>query len=550
MTNSPLEVIERFGSLLDAAEGQVMDDVRAYWEWRTNRKGSSLDLSWLDDADIRSYLLHLKIIGVDGPCRARVTNGLERLYAWAKSESILSMSPFETYAFDKHLLSRDQIRRRTVPVKHTPVALEMDRLRALNRLADELNRSSSIPSMLDAAVHTLTEVTGLPAAWAFLWRESGLTVSGITADAPHDFVLAAHYGLPPGLVRENHHFLCRAPDCRCQVLMRAGRLVRAVNVVECSRLEAADEANTDTEDLYYHGTVPLIAGGQSIGLLNFATENWEFLNASDLQMLTAAGNMIATAVQRADLYHVIEAQRERLAGELELARRVQASLIPSQLPTLQEYTLAAEWRAANEVAGDFYDVIELAGGHIAFVLADVSGKGAPAALYMAMVRSMIRVELGHQASPMAVLRAVNRRLLEEASSHMFVTVFLAILNPAEGQIVYCIAGHDPPLVRNATGIANALPTGGHFLGVFENPDLEDCVFQIRGGESLLAYTDGLTDTMDADGQQYGTTRLTESLHGAPTAANDMLRHVLSDLESFRRATPPIDDVTVLVISRE
>jgi sigma-B regulation protein RsbU (phosphoserine phosphatase) len=148
----------------------------------------------------------------------------------------------------------------------------------------------------------------------------------------------------------------------------------------------------DTQGLLFHATVPLIVQDRPVGLINIATEQWEFLSSADLQFLSAAGSQVAIALERARLYDFAETRRIRLEQELEMARAVQKSLLPRQLPTIPGFTLVADWRPARLVAGDFYDVFSLPDGRWGLVIADVSGKGAPAALYMAMTLSLIRSE--------------------------------------------------------------------------------------------------------------------------------------------------------------
>jgi sigma-B regulation protein RsbU (phosphoserine phosphatase) len=133
----------------------------------------------------------------------------------------------------------------------------------------------------------------------------------------------------------------------------------------------------DTQGLLFHATVPLISQSRPVGLINIATEEWEFLTSADLQFLTAAGSQVGIALERARLYDLAETQRIRLEQELKMARAVQKSLLPTQPPNIPGFSLVADWRSAREVAGDFYDFILLPDGRWGFVLADVSGKGAP-----------------------------------------------------------------------------------------------------------------------------------------------------------------------------
>jgi len=287
-----------------------------------------------------------------------------------------------------------------------------------------------------------------------------------------------------------------------------------------------------------------------VGLINIATEQWEFLSPADLEFLSAAGSQVAIALERARLYDLAETQRIRLEQELEMARAVQKSLLPTQTPSIPGFTLVADWRPAREVAGDFYDFFSLPDGRWGLVLADVSGKGAPAALYMAMARSLIRSEASRHTNPSAVLTEVNRRLLKESSNAMFVTVFYAILDPIPRSLTYANAGHDPPFLRRASGGVERLPYGGLIMGLFEQLTLTDETLNLESRDTLVAYTDGLTDTVNHLDEDYGHTRLADTLNSAPAAARDILAHILKDLEAFAGPVPRPDDITLLILTSD
>ncbi len=391
---------------------------------------------------------------------------------------------------------------------------------------------------------------GLKTAWAFLWTEAGLYTASSGSDPPHDFALAACCGLPPGLEQDNRCCLCQPPDCHCQSLLRNGQLVRAVNIVECTRLRYAASHAGDTHGLLFHATVPLISQNRPVGLINVATEQWEFLASADLQFLSAAGAQVAIALERARLYDLAETQRIRLEQELEMARAVQKSLLPTQPACIPGFNLVADWRPARKVAGDFYDFFSLPDGRWALVLADVSGKGAPAALYMAMTRSLIRSEASRHTSPSAVLMEVNRRLLMESSNEMFVTVFYVVLDPVLRLLTYANAGHPPPFLRRASGGVERLAYGGFMAGLFEELSLSDETLNLESGDTLVAYTDGLTDTVNHRDEAYGHTRLAETISSAPAAARDVLAHISKDLEAFAGPVPQPDDITLLILTSD
>ena len=542
--------VEQFAAQLDSVESQILADLRDFVDWQTQAEGRMFIPQTLDDVAIRSYLLHLKLSGASRSNLQRTISSLKRFYDWAQTNHLIAKSPFDSFDFNRPLLSREQIKRREGARFANPTDREIAHLRALNHLAEHLNRSVDVRTLLATVVETLVQAMGLKTAWAFLWTEAGLYTTTSAYDPPHDFALAECCGLPPGLEQDNRRYLCQPPDCHCQRLLRNGQLVRAVNIVECTRLQNAVRHAGETEGLLFHATVPLIVQNRPVGLINIATEQWEFLSPADLQFLSAAGSQVAIALERARLYDLAETQRIRLEQELEMARAVQKSLLPTQTPSIPGFTLVADWRPAREVAGDFYDFFSLPDGRWGLVLADVSGKGAPAALYMVMTRSLIRSEASRHTNPSAVLTEVNRRLLKESSNAMFVTVFYAILDPVLRSLTYANAGHDPPFLRRGSGGVERLPYGGLIMGQFEQLTLTDETLNLESRDTLVAYTDGLTDTVNHLDEDYGRSRLADTLNSAPAAAPDILAHVLKDLEAFAGPVPQPDDITLLILTSD
>jgi serine phosphatase RsbU (regulator of sigma subunit) len=542
--------VEQFAAQLDPADSQTLADLCHFENWQTQRQEKTFTPDAIDDVAIRSYLLHLRLGGSSRSILLRTIDSLKRFYGWAQANRLIAKSPFDSFDFDRPLLSREQIKRREEARFANPTDRGIAHLRALNHLAEHLNRSVDIRTLLATAVETLVQAMGLKTAWAFVWTEAGLCTTKGTADPPHDFALAACCGLPPGLEQDNRGCLRQPPDCHCQSLLRNGRLVRAVNIVECTRLRYAARHAGDTQGLLFHATVPLISQNRSLGLINIATEQWEFLTSADLQFLSAAGSQVAIALERAQLYDLAETQRIRLERELEMARAVQKSLLPTQPPSIPGFTLVADWRPAREVAGDFYDFFSLPDGRWGIVLADVSGKGAPAALYMAMTRSLIRSEAGRHTHPSAVLTEVNRRLLAESSNEMYVTVFYAVLDPILGSLTYANAAHHPPFLRRASGAVERLAPGGLMLGLFEQLTLSDETVDLRSGDALVGYTDGLTDAVNRQDEDYGHVRLADIVASAPSAAQDILTHILKDLEAFAGPVPQPDDITLLILTSD
>ena len=544
------EFVEKFAAQLPSADAKTLADLRDFVDWRTQAQGGMFIPDALDDVAIRSYLLHSKLRGASRLILQRTIASLKRFYDWALTNHLIAKSPFDTFDFNRPLLSREQIKRREGARFANPTDREIAHLRALNRLSEHLNRCADVRTLLAKVVETLVEAMGLKTAWAFLRTEAGVCAATSANDSGHDFAVAACCGLPPGLEQDNRRYLCQPGDCHCQHLLRSGHLVRAVNIVECTRLQAAYRHAGETEGLLFHATVPLIVQKRPVGLINIATEQWEFLSPADLHFLSTAGSQVAIALERAQLHDLAETQRTRLEKELEMARAVQRSLLPTQLPSIPGFTVAADWRPAREVAGDFYDFFSLPDGRWGMVLADVSGKGAPAALYMAMARSLIRSEAGRYSNPSAVLAEVNRRLLVECYNEMFVTVFYAIVDPVRRSLTYASAGHDPPFLRRASGSVERLALGGLIMGVFEEVSFSDETLKLESGDTLVAHTDGLTDTVNHEDEAYGQTRLADMIHRAPAGAQDMLDHILRDLSAFAGPVPQPDDITLLILTTD
>ncbi len=424
--------------------------------------------------------------------------------------------------------------------------VELEHLRALNIVAEELNRSSDVRTMLTVTLETLLKVMKLTTGWAFLLSDSGVGAF-LPRTAPHDFALVAAVNLPPGLERDGRRFLCQAPDCHCQDLLRKNAMPRAVNIVECTRLRNSAQAAGDNQGLLFHASVPLMLEDRPVGSLNFAAEENVFLGEADLELLSAVGKQVSIALERARLYDLAEVQRARLAVELEMARAVQTSLLPEVLPNIPGFDLAAHWSFAREVGGDFFDIFPLPDRRWGIVVADVSDKGAPAALYMAMARGLIRSRADQTASPAALLAQVNDALTVQMWSSMFVTVWYAVLDPAAHTLTYANAGHNPAIHRLSSGETQELPHTGTVLGAFSQQTWSERTLTLEPGDTLIAYTDGLTDAENSRREDYGTERLAAAVAAAPAEADSVAQYILCDLDSFTQGIPVADDLTLLVL---
>ncbi|MBN1564591.1 MAG: PP2C family protein-serine/threonine phosphatase, partial [Anaerolineae bacterium] len=261
------------------------------------------------------------------------------------------------------------------------------------------------------------------------------------------------------------------------------------------------------------------------------------------------------------------ARKERLERELELARDVQQSVLPHTFPQLHGYHFAARYQSARMVGGDFYDVIVLDGGEpvhgepmggasncnrLGIVIADVSDKGIPAALYMALTRSLLLAEARRSPSPREVLINVNRLLLELGQPNMFVTIFYGVLDRATRRLTYARGGHDRPLVIRA-GISTELGGRGTMLGLLgpELFQLSEEAITLQAGDRLILYTDGLMDVMAPDGKLFTREQLIALLQThAALPPDDLCAAVFRDLAIYQGDADQYDDTTLLVVAVE
>lgn len=243
------------------------------------------------------------------------------------------------------------------------------------------------------------------------------------------------------------------------------------------------------------------------------------------------------------------AEKERLQKELEIARNIQQSFLPQSIPQLEGFELAATNVPAMEVGGDFYDFIPLAEGRWGLVIADVSGKGISAALFMALSRTLIRATAEENPTASKATNHANRLIFQDARSGMFVTLFYAILDLKEMSLRYVNAGHIPPLLlREDLSDTVLLKTKGVALGVSEDVDLEEAKIQLTKGDLVIFYTDGITEAINERKEQFGKDRLIEVIRRNYTLpAQDIIKKVQDEVMTFTGEQPQFDDITLMVL---
>ncbi|MCU0490287.1 MAG: SpoIIE family protein phosphatase [Chloroflexaceae bacterium] len=610
-------------------------------------------------------------------------------------------------------------------------------LTTLNALAQTLNRAVDLREALDGALAHIVELMGLNTGWIFLKGEGD------------QYSLAARHNLPPAILYPGPVW---NDECDCQELCNGDRLDKAVNMVRCSRLRSAVG---DKRGLAQHASVPLRSGDEVLGILNVATTQWGRIAPGELQLLSAAGFLLGTAIARARLYDQVkvrrvqeqgallslsqellvadelegalqrlarvatrlleadacafieadetdgrallraahgwntpassawpivldphmphlwylperaanlaqeslnelppllkrqqfqghlsvtveiggvpvgmlmvnsrsprqflsdEAQllgllasllvqtlererlhqeamaRQKLEQELNLAREIQASFLPDCCPHVPGYHVEAYYRAARQVGGDFYDFIELrdqqdeaagtppqrpdrrlefwrtgkvaprlepanvgAAGlsRLGIVIADVTDKGVPAALFMALSRTLLRATASDGRPPASVLEQANRLILTDSRSGLFVTCFYGLLEMATGEFTFANGGHNYPLLyRVATDEVENLRADGIVLGIVPQPRFEQRSLHLNPGDVLLFYTDGVTEAMNPQRELFGDERLTEILRRCHSQSPQaIIDAVLAEVQAFASGQSQSDDITMVVLKR-
>src|SRR5438067_5795089 len=300
---------------------------------------------------------------------------------------------------------------------------------------------------------------------------------------------------------------------------------------------------------------PLLYAKQNMGVLALANSRMGIpFSQNDFVVFKSITEQSAFALYNAIIYSEAN-EKKRLDHDLEIARDIQRILLPSEAPVIPGFEIAGINIPARHVSGDYFDYLTVDDEKLGVAIADVSGKGVPASIIMAICRSVLRSQAAGNPSPSDVLQKVNRQLYPDIKEDMFISMAYVILDHVQAALMLSRAGHDAPILFNhATGTAAPVKPPGMVLGIDSGSVFDritvDFVLSLNRDDCLLLYTDGVTEALDVNGDEFGPERMMEGVRGsAPEGAPAMISRLIDELRSFVGSQPQNDDITLIAIRK-
>ncbi|MCU1265325.1 MAG: Serine phosphatase RsbU, regulator of sigma subunit [Acidobacteria bacterium] len=413
----------------------------------------------------------------------------------------------------------------------------VDKLRMLLDITNKISRSLDLQEILNQVMDTLDSLIPYDAAGIFV-VDCGDPDPDLETDEPCVFQAEAvrgydiseltelHLKLGEGII--GHVALTREPVISPDVREEP----RYINARERTRSEMV---------------APIISNDEVIGVFDLESDELNAYSEDDLEVLMLLASQVAIIIEKVMLHEQL-IEKKRLEGQLEVARQVQLELLPASDPQLVGYDISAYNFPTEEVSGDYYDWVRIHDDQIGIVIADVAGKGVPAALLMAFLRASLRAATHIGYAPQISMAKVNYLLWESIERNQFVTAFYGILDATNRTLAYANAGHNPPLLLNADGSARFLDQGSVPLGMFRDTRYYEYYLTLGPGQLLVLYTDGVTEAMNPREEEFGSDRLMQSVKAArDLSAREMIDAIQRDVLEWTDGKGAHDDVTFFVI---
>ena len=414
-------------------------------------------------------------------------------------------------------------------MKNTQPSLEQ--LATLHEISSQLNSSLDLDEVLDYVMDRVVTLTGAEQGFLMLYNND-----------THQLEFQVARGL-------NQEDLERPAYAVSKTIIK-----EVINTGEAIvTLDAQYDDRIESESIVTKGLrsilcVPIKRRAQTIGLVYLDNRlRTGIFNETHRYLVSAFASDAGFAIENARLY-ALAIEQGRLQRELEMARTIQQGLLPRQFDPIYGYQVAFDWQSAREVAGDFYDCLRLDDEHMGLVVGDVSDKGAAAAIFMAVARSLFRSNATAFNEPIEAVGHTNSVLYGDAINGMFVTLYYAVYT-CGGQVQCINAGHNLPIIYRANSHEiETLPRGGQPLGWFPTIPLREDNIQLEPGDVMLLYTDGLTEAENTVGEAYGIARLEQVLADNHSRNATIIKQaILRDVGDFTAGATAFDDITLIVV---
>ena len=411
-----------------------------------------------------------------------------------------------------------------------------DKLRMLLDITRKISQSLDLQEVLNLVMDTLDSLIPYDAAGIFVVKCDEVKVAD--GEEPCVFQAEAVRGYDIDELTNLHLKIGEG------LLGQVARTAQPVNSPDVRREPLYINARRETRS---EMLAPIISNTEVIGVFDLESDELNAYSEDDLQVLMLLASQVAIIIEKVMLHEQL-IEKKRLEGQLEVARQVQLELLPAKDPQLAGYDISAYNFPTEEVSGDYYDWVKIFDDQIGLVIADVSGKGVPAALLMAFLRASLRAATHIGYSPQVSMAKVNYLLWESIERNQFVTAFYGILDATNRTLAYTNAGHNPPLLLTGDGKHRFIERGSLPLGMFRDTRYHEYYQTIEPGEMLVLYTDGVTEAQNRKGEEYGRDRLARAAKASQTlSARDLITALQKEVIEWTDGRGATDDVTFFVI---
>jgi phosphoserine phosphatase RsbU/P len=418
-----------------------------------------------------------------------------------------------------------------------PELSTIDKLRMLLDITKKISRSLDLQEVLNLVMETLDSLIPYDAAGIFVLqcRDQADVPEG---EEPCEFKSEAVRGYDIDELSDLH--LKLGEGFIGSVALSATPIISPDVRNDPVYINARDKTRSEM-------VAPIISNDEVIGVFDLESDQLNAYGEDDLEVLMMLASQVAIIIEKVMLHEQL-IEKKRLEGQLEVARQVQLELLPAHDPQIAGYDISAYNFPTEEVSGDYYDWVKIFDDQIGIVIADVAGKGVPAAILMAFLRASLRAasHIGY-ATPISMGK-VNYLLWESIERNQFVTAFYGILDSSKGTMAYSNAGHNPPLLINAAGTSRFIDKGEQPLGMFRETRYHEYYLEFEPGDVLVLYTDGATEASSPSGEEFGRERLAQAVkENYDKPAREMIASLQLAVLEWTDNAGANDDVTFFII---